>query len=78
MFQKFHRQHFEWVSKFKVGLKILLQQGLSELELYGDLVYKFKRIVSKADFSNQFRNIIIRYKRINTAHVSLFECYFCS
>ena len=28
------------------------------------LVYKFKKIVSRNDFSDQFRKIIIRYKRI--------------
>ena len=33
----------ELVSKFSVGLKPLLHQGLSELEFYGDLVYKFKK-----------------------------------
>ena len=45
------------------GLKTLLHQGLSEPEFYGDLVYKFKIIVSRADFSDQFRKIIICYKR---------------
>ena len=39
-------------------------QGLSEPEFYGDLVYKFKKIVGRADFSDQFRKIIVRYKRI--------------
>ena len=29
-----------------------------------DLVYKFKKIVGRADFSDQFRKIIVRYKRI--------------
>ena len=28
---------------YKVDLKILLQQGISESVLYGDLVYKFKK-----------------------------------
>ena len=37
---------------------------LWEAEFYGDLVYKFKKIVGKTDFSDQFRKIIIRYKRI--------------
>ena len=41
------------VSKFSVGLKTLLHQGLSEPEFYGDLVYKFKKIVGRADFSDQ-------------------------
>ena len=63
-FSKFYRRHYELVSKFNVGLKTLLHQGLSEPECYGDLVYKFKTIVGRADFSDQFRKIIVRYKRI--------------
>ena len=47
-----------------MGLKSLLKQGLSELEFYDDLVYKFKKIVGRTDFSDHFRTIIIRYKRI--------------
>ena len=42
-FSKFHRRHYELVSKFNVGFKILLHQGLSEPEFYGDLVYKLKK-----------------------------------
>ena len=63
-FSKFYRRHYELVSKFSVGLKTLLHQDLSEPEFYGDLVHKFKKIVGRADFSDQFRKIIIRYKRI--------------
>ena len=63
-FSKFYRRNYELVSKFSVGLKTLLHQGLSEPEFYGDLVYKFKKIVGRADFSDQFRKIIVRYKRI--------------
>ena len=64
-FSKFYRRHYELVSKFSVGLKALLHQGLSEPEFYGDLVYKFKKIVGRAGFSDQFRKkIIVRYKRI--------------
>ena len=63
-FSKFYRRHYELVSKFNVGLKTLLNQGLSEPEFYGDLVYKFKKIEGRADFSDQFRKIIVRYKRI--------------
>ena len=37
-------KHYELVSKFNVGLKTLLHQGLSEPEFYGDLVYKFKKL----------------------------------
>ena len=64
-FSKFYRRHYELVSKFNVGLKTLLHQGLSEPEFYGDLVYKLKKKnVGRADFSDQFRKIIGRYKRI--------------
>ena len=63
-FSKCYHRHYELVSKFNVGLKTLLHQGLSEPEFYGDLVYKFKKIEGRADFSDQFRKIIVRYKRI--------------
>ena len=62
-FSKFYCRHYEMISKFNVGLKSLLHQGLSELEIYGDLVYNSK-IMGRADFSDQFRKIIIRHKRI--------------
>ena len=38
--------------------------GLSEPEFYGDVVYKFKKLKGKNDFSLQFRKIITRYRRI--------------
>ena len=47
------------VSKFNVGFKSLLHQGLSEPEFYGDLVYKFKKIMGRTDFSDQFRKIML-------------------
>ena len=62
-FSKFYRRHYELVSKFNVGLKPLLHQGLSEPEFYGNLVYKFKTIEGRADFSDQLRKIIVRHKR---------------
>ena len=43
-FSKFFRRHFDRVSKYNVGLRTLLLQGLSEPELYGNLVYKFRKI----------------------------------
>ena len=63
-FSKFYRRHYELISKFNVGTKSLLHQGLSEPEFYGDLVYKFKKIMDRTDFADQFRKIIIRHKRI--------------
>ena len=49
-FSKFYRRHHELVSKFIVGLKFLLHQGLSEPEFYGDLACKFKKIMGRSDF----------------------------
>ena len=45
-------------------LKTLLREDLSESEFYGDLVYKFKKLKGRNDFSFQFREIITRYRRI--------------
>ena len=47
--------------RFGLGL---LHLGLSETEFYGDLVYKFKKIRHMTDFSDQFRKMIMHYKRI--------------
>ena len=63
-FSKFYRRHFDTVSKYNVGLKRLLLQGLSEPEFYDDLVYKFRKIIGKNDFPYHFRKIIVRYKKI--------------
>ena len=53
------------ISKFNVGLKTLLREGLSETEFYGDLVCKFKKLLGRNDFSFQFRKkLITRYMRI--------------
>ena len=50
-FSKFYRRHCELISKFNVGLKTLLLEGLSEPEFYGDLVHKFKKLIGRNDFS---------------------------
>ena len=55
---KFYRRHYELISKLNSGFKSLLHQGLSEPEFYGDLVYKFKKIMGRTDFSDQYRKII--------------------
>ena len=63
-FSKFYRRHFDIVSKYNVGLKTLLLEGLSEPEFYGDLVYKFRKIIGKNDFPYHFKKIIARYKKV--------------
>ena len=52
------------MSKYNVGLKTLLLQGLSKPEFYGDLVYKFRKIIGKSDFSYHFKKKTVRYKKI--------------
>ena len=49
---------------YNIGLKTFLQQGISEPIFYGDLVCKFKRIVGKPNFSDQFKKIVKRYIRV--------------
>ena len=48
------RRHYELISRFIVGLKSLLHLGISKPEFYGDLVYKFKRIMIGLIFLTSF------------------------
>ena len=54
---KLYRRHFELVEKYHVILKKLMQQGICNPEFYGDLVYKFKKIIEIPNFSNLFKRI---------------------
>ena len=63
-FSKSYYQHSESIVKCNICLKTLLQQSRSEPVFYVDLVYEFKRIVVKPNFSDQFKKIIKRYKRV--------------
>ena len=57
-FSQFYHSHSELIVKYNIGLKTHLQQGISEPIFNGDLVYKFKRIVGKPNFSDQFKKIV--------------------
>ena len=52
--------------------------SLSEPEFYGDMVYKFKELIGRNDFSFQFRKIITRNRRIgynlNVMRQSAWHC----
>ena len=63
-FSKFYHRHSEFIVKHHIGLKSLLQQGISEPIFYGDSVYKFKRIVGKPNLSDKFKKIIKHYIKI--------------
>ena len=43
-FSKFYHRHPGLIVKYNIGLKTLLQQGISEPRFYGDLVYKFNEL----------------------------------
>ena len=58
--------------KYNIGLKALLQQGISVPIFYGDLVYKFKIIVRNPNFRDQFKKIIKRYKK--KIHITWISC----
>ena len=55
---------------------ILLQHGISEHVFYGDLVDKFKRIVGKPNFSDQFKKMFKSCKRVryNMGIIRLSAC----
>ena len=53
------------ISKFQIGLKSLLRQGLFEPEFYGDLVNKLKKIAGSNNFPAQFIKIISHYKKFS-------------
>ena len=53
-FSKFYHRHSELIVKKNIGLKTLLQQGISEPIFYGGLINKIKRIVGKPNFKDQF------------------------
>ena len=63
IFSKFYRRYYDLISKFQVGLKSLLRQAFSEPELYGNLVYKLKKVVGSHNFSAQFIKTISNYKK---------------
>ena len=64
-FLNLYRRYYDLISKFQIGLKSLLQQGLSEPEFYGDVVYTLKTIVGSHNFSAQFIKLIPHYKKID-------------
>ena len=41
-----------------------MQQHISNPEFYGDLVYKFKKNIGNPNFSDLFKRIVNRFKRV--------------
>ena len=57
-----HRSHFKLLETYHVSLKKLLQPGISNQEVYGKLVFKFKKIIRDPNFSNLFKRTVNRFK----------------
>ena len=58
-FSKFYSSHSTLLEKYSVSLKTLLQQSISEPEFYGDLMYRFRKMIGKSNFSEQFRKLLM-------------------
>ena len=69
-FSKSYHRHAELIVKYNIGLKTLMQHGISEPTFYGDLAYKFMGIVEKPNFNDQFKKIIKRYKNVHLTWIS--------
>ena len=72
-FSKFYRRHSALLEKYSVSLKTLLQQGISEPEFYGDLVYRFKKIVGKSNFRSNSENLSTVIKELAIAWILLYN-----
>ena len=68
-FSKFYRRHSALLEKYSVSLKTLLQQSISEPEFYGDLVYRFRNIVSKSNFRSNSENFLTVIKELAIAWI---------
>ena len=56
-------------------MKTLLQQGISEQVNYDDLVYKFKRIIGKPAFHEQFKRLSSIIKEWHKAWINPITLY---
>ena len=56
---KLYYRKLPLISKYKCNLESFLRQGISHPEVYGDVIYKLRKILGHVYFENHF------YKRIN-------------
>ena len=62
-FSKFYYRHIELIKKYHVSQKKIMQQGICNPEFYGELVYKFKKIIGNPNLSNLLKHIVNCFKR---------------
>ena len=70
----FLSRHSFWVQKRNI------QQGICNPEFYGDLVYRFKKIIRKPIFSDLFKRIVNCFKRTGYTLDIMWQtaCLFCN
>ena len=68
---RYYNRHSELIVKYNIGLKTLLQQGISKPKFHGDLVYKFKGITGKSNFSDRFKKIESLIQGLDITWISL-------
>ena len=71
---KFYHGYSPLIVKYNIGLETLLQQGTLEQVFYGDVVVKFKGIIGKPNFSDQFQKITKLYTKLNITWISYEVC----
>ena len=57
LFSMLYRRQYALILKFNFRLNSLLNQGLSEPEFYGDLVYRLKKIMGRTEISDNFETL---------------------
>ena len=65
------------MSKYNVGLKTGLLQGLSGPEFYCDLVYLFRIIIGKNDVPYHFKKIMVRFKKNDYYNIDVLQQTAC-
>ena len=63
-FQKVYRRHFDLMSKYCVGLRALVLQGLSEPGFCGGVECGSGEVVGDYGFPCRFMGMIVRYRKI--------------
>ena len=73
------------ICKFKLDLNLSCAKDFQNLKIYGDMVYKLKKIVGSNSFSVQLIKIIFHYKKIGynitgpskkLFHYAIFQKFF--
>ena len=65
-FSKFYRRHSKFIVKYNVGPLLALKffcNNAFQSQYFMAIWFKFKRIVGKLSFHDQFKKVITHYKR---------------